>query len=392
MPALTLTGFDAETYEEIVEDIDADLHADIDPNLDLGGTTPIGQTISAFSDRLAAAWEAIDIAYSAIDPRQAEGFLLDNVGVLRGVLRNDATFGEVELELDIDNGVNLPAGVIVSVAGEDGNQWELIEAFTAPGPGQHYLMFRAKVEGVYNALPGTITNIVTPVSGWNSATNLLAATPGRAVETDAQYRVRQETALAASGSGTYDAIRTAVIAVPGVIEALVYQNDADYPQVFDGVSLPPHSFIVIVYDGPSPAADDDEIAQAIWDNKPAGILSFGSGGSGTAVDSGGTSRTVAFARAGGTNILIGLTIVTDPARFPSVGGELAVKQRIVDYMTSILGLGDDVIALQVQACILETSGGVSGVTNVTAYTQNVTTIAATEIALFNVANIGVTVT
>lgn len=391
MPALTPTGFDAETYEEIVEDVNADLHADIDPNLDLGGTTPVGQVISAFGDRLAAAWEAIDIAYSAIDPRQAEGFLLDNVGVLRGVLRNDATFGTVELDLDLDNGTPLPAGVIVAVDGEDGNQWELVEAYTAPFAGVFPRTFRAKIEGVYNALPGTITNIVTPVSGWNSATNSLAATPGRAVETDAAYRVRQETALAASGSGTYDAIRTAVIAVPGVIEVIVYENDQNYTQSFDGVFLPPHSFLVVVYDGPSPAADNDEIAQAIWDNKPAGIESVGNGPQGTAVDSGGADRILQFARAGGINVAITMTIVTDPARFP-VGGDALVKQRIVDYMSSILGLGDDVVPLQVQACILETAGGVPGVVNVTAYTQSVSTIAATQLALFNVANITVTVT
>lgn len=391
MAGVTPTGFDVATYDEIVDAIETDLHANIDPALELGADTPAGQVIASFSDRLAEAWEALDIAYSAIDPRKAEGFQLDTVGVLRGVKRNPATKGTTDLDLDIDAGTVLPAGVIVAVAGEDGNQWALRESYgPAPGGVVGGITFDAVKTGVFTAAPNTITNIVTPVAGWNSATNPSAATPGAAAESDAAYRARQDLALASSGSGTVDAIRTAVLAVTGVQEAIVYENTATALANFDGVNVAPHSFAVMVYDGTSPAASNNAIAQAIWDNKPAGIYSNGSE-SGNAIGKDGVSRNINFYRAEFINIVITITVVTDPARFP-IGGAAAVQARIVNYMSSILGLGDDVIPLQVQACVLETAGGVPGVVNVSAYTQSVSAINANQLALFTTGNVIVTVT
>ncbi len=391
MAGVTPTGFDVATYDEIVDAIETDLHANIDPALELGADTPAGQVIASFSDRLAEAWEALDIAYSAIDPRKAEGFQLDTVGVLRGVKRNPATKGTTTLDLDIDTGTVLPAGVIVAVAGEDGNQWVLREAYgPAPGGVVGGIVFDSAKTGVYNAAPNTITNIVTPVAGWNSATNPSAAIPGAAAESDALYRARQDLALASTGSATVDAIRTAVLAVQGVQECIVYENTSTSPQSFDGVLLGPHSFAVMLYDGPSPAAADDAIAQAIWDNKPAGIFSNGIS-SGTAFGKDGVARDINFYRVQSINIVITITVVTDPARFPLAGAAL-VQTRIVTYMTSILGVGDDVVPLQVQACVLETSGGVPGVVNVSAYTQSSSTIDANQIARFTTGNVVVTVT
>ncbi|MCL5460282.1 hypothetical protein M3M33_16715, partial [Loigolactobacillus coryniformis] len=60
-----------------------------------------------------------------------------------------------------------------------------------------------------------------------------------------------------------DALRN----VEDVADVVVYENDTD---TTDGLGLPPHSFMPIVLGG-LPTT----IGQAIWQNKPTGIRSFG---------------------------------------------------------------------------------------------------------------------
>jgi uncharacterized phage protein gp47/JayE len=72
---------------------------------------------------------------------------------------------------------------------------------------------------------GTLTNIVTPISGWNSITNLIAGTTGTLVETDAQLRIRRQNSIKLLGSATVEAITAGLLQkVPGVTSATVFEN------------------------------------------------------------------------------------------------------------------------------------------------------------------------
>ncbi|HEY3484897.1 MAG TPA: hypothetical protein VGK49_05900, partial [Ilumatobacteraceae bacterium] len=75
----------------------------------------------------------------------------------------------------------------------------------------------------------------------------------------------------------------------------------------DGDGIPPHAIRAVIWDGSTPAADDDEIAQVLWDRKAEGILSDG-GESGTAQDEVLGPVTVNFERATEDTIAVAVNI------------------------------------------------------------------------------------
>ncbi len=148
--------------------------------------------------------------------------------------------------------------------------------------------------------PGTLTVIVTPITGLYSVVNPNGATLGTNQDTDPQLRFRRESELRASGSGSVPAIRASILGIEvggfqPVTSAFVFENTTDS---LDARGLPGHSFESVVVDfvgGGSPSVPDNVIAQTIWNNKPAGIQAFGTS-SGTALDDVGVAHVIGFSR------------------------------------------------------------------------------------------------
>lgn len=178
----------------------------------------------------------------------------------------------------------------------------------------------------------TVETIQSPLVGWDTVTNPFAAIAGKVVETDAELRLRFLQAKFQDGSNTYEAIYAAVLKLNGVKQIVIYENETD--TAFVSPPVPAHSFYPIVLGGVS-----TEIAQAIWNNKPAGILSYGSTTEGVA-DSQGILHDISFDRPTDLPVYISLTIVKDDT-FPS-DGEAAIKTSLIDYL-STLGIGEDVV-------------------------------------------------
>lgn len=178
----------------------------------------------------------------------------------------------------------------------------------------------------------TIDTILTPMLGWDSVNNPVAATPGEDRETDEQLRLRFRNGKFDRATNTLDAIYSALINLDNVSEVTIYENDTS---VVDGNGVPAHSFLPIVVGGLS-----TDIANAIWDNKPIGILSYGN----TTVsinDVQGFAHNVSFSRPNALVIYISMDITTD-VNFPANGNDL-IKSNIIQYFADNLGTGDDVI-------------------------------------------------
>lgn len=178
----------------------------------------------------------------------------------------------------------------------------------------------------------TITNITTPILGWDSVTNPIAATEGRLRETDEELRLRFRNSKFERATNTLDAVYSALIGVTGVEQVIIYENDTD---VVDGNGVPAHSFLPIVVGGTSV-----DIANAIWRNKPIGILSDGN----TTVsinDIQGFPHDISFERPNPIVIYISMTLTTD-SLFPA-NGEDQIKSAIVQYFIDNFGIGQDVI-------------------------------------------------
>jgi uncharacterized phage protein gp47/JayE len=169
-------------------------------------------------------------------------------------------------------------------------------------------------------LEETITTIDTPVSGWDSVTNLAAGIQGRDIETDAELRLRIEGARL--GAGTVEAIKSRIQdEVDGVTRAIVIENRTD--DVVDG--QPAHSIHVIVQGGA-----DQDIADKIWEVKPAGIATYGSETE-TVEDSEGNSQTIYFSRPTLKYGWVRVRYTKTPEETFPAGGETAIKEALVAF-------------------------------------------------------------
>lgn len=186
--------------------------------------------------------------------------------------------------------------------------------------------------GKIGAEANTLTNITTPILGWDSVTNPLSASEGSATETDEELRARFRETKYARATNILEALYSDLISLEGVDEVVIYENDTD---VTDENGIPAHSFQPIVLGGLS-----QQIGNTIWENKPLGIRSYGN----TIVqvtDSQGFSHAIGFERPVPVTIYINMNITTGP-NFPENGEDL-IRNNLIDYFKNNFGIGDDVV-------------------------------------------------
>lgn len=112
---------------------------------------------------------------------------------------------------------------------------------------------------------------------------------GQGIEDDSAYRAR----ILGAGTeelGTFGAVYTNLLAVNGVSSLNIIENETQFVETVEGLTLPPRSFSAIVSGG-----NDNDVAQAIYNSKPIAVQSFGNQ-SGIAVDSLGSAKVINFNR------------------------------------------------------------------------------------------------
>lgn len=339
MPApygVTPTGFSRPSIAEELAIIQADQRANISATLDLSTDSVLGQVNGIFAERLGLAWEALQAIYDAGDPDRAEDDAATSIAKITGTDREGESKSTVDCKVVLALGTVLQAGVnFAHVTGKPDARFTPRTDFTATGPSDpqlYHVTFESEVAGPIQAPANTLTVIATPVIGWVSVTNDRDALPGRLVDDDADLRLRREQALQRSGSSGAEAIRADVLAVTNVTSCQVFENWTD---TTDTQGLPPKSFQVVLFD--DAGADNDAVAQAIWDSKPGGIQSVGVV-TGTALDKNGDPHTMRFSRATQVNIYIQATVTPRDGYTTDTAFKLAIAQQL----NSQLGTGDDV--------------------------------------------------
>jgi uncharacterized phage protein gp47/JayE len=323
----------------------------------------------------------------------------DDASDLEAALEALSTIDEVTVTGDF------AAGFIVEFEGLDGLQPQpLLEATSAlldgatpvdidvedeeVGVPQGQVDLEAVNDGPLNAPVGTLTVIDTPISGLDRTTNPTQTILGRNRETDAELRQRRDLTLTVAGSATVNAIRSRMLAIPGVTSAGVFENTT---LVTDGDGRPGKSYEVVVAGG-----DTQTIGDVIWDSKPAGIETFGSELV-NVEDNAGNPQVVNFSRPTLVPIFVSVDL-TVGSTFP---GANFVEAAIFDFGQG-LGLGQDIIVFPRFMCVFS---GIPGIENVRVRidTSAVSTtpgapavdanipITAFQLATFDLANINVNV-
>lgn len=406
-PGLSDTGFEKRTIEDLLLQLESEEVANISSVTDVSSSSPLGQLNGSFVKIAAEIWDQLQAIYVAGDPDRNTGDGQDAVCAITGTTREAATHSQAEgVQVSLNIGTVLTVGSLVAVLGNPTAQFRfrgvepapgdpVVEAnFTSPATGNYFVRFEAVDTGVVVANAGTLTVIVTPISGWTAVTNATDAVLGHDIESPSALRLRREQELASPGSTTVDAMQAALtqfMADEGLVPSVsVFENTGDS---VDGDGRPPHSLEVLINDGG--ALTDDDIAQEIWGDKGGGIQMFGAT-TGTAHDSAGNSRTVPFNRPTLVPIYFAITVVTNPDLFP-VDGDVQIEEAVVAYGQASRDPGDDVI----QNSFYGPIWGIVGVTSVTVLNLGTApapgssadiTIAVRSLATFDTSRVAVTVT
>jgi uncharacterized phage protein gp47/JayE len=138
---LTNAGFEVKRLNDIKEELESSLRASFGPGINLLPTELLGQFVGMFSEREALLWEALKAVYDAFYPDTASDLNLDNVVAITGIKRLEATRGLGTVTAYGTLGTVIPAGSVVSVAGNPTSRFlTTIEATIAAGTNEVQLI------------------------------------------------------------------------------------------------------------------------------------------------------------------------------------------------------------------------------------------------------------
>lgn len=245
-----------------------------------------------------------------INPNLAGGVFLDAIFSLTGSERNPQIYSTVPAILTGVPTTVIPAGQIVQNGTGDNFASESIA--TLDSSGNATVVFSAVVAGPISAPIGSLTNIITPILGWDTVTNAVAATLGQATQSDGSARLYRRNTLALQGMSVAEAITSALYATLGVRSLRYLENYTGSTLVIQNVTLVAHSIWVCVDGG-----TDLAVAETLNTKKTAGTAYNGATSVVVTDPTSGQVNTVLFDRPAVIPVLARITIrgnseVADP--------------------------------------------------------------------------------
>lgn len=179
------------------------------------------------------------------------------------------------------------------------------------------------VAGPVQAPIGQINEIINPIFGLESVTNLDSGVVGSLMETDEELKARRLISLVPTNLSTLDSIRNALLDLNGVAAVKFFENQSNVEED----DLPPHSYEFVIRGG-----NDTEIAQAILNSKPVGITNHGSS-SAVVTDEQGNLKRIYFSRPVQVQLDVKIVLL-----FKEIEGVTVNREAILNYFnTKTLG-------------------------------------------------------
>ena len=275
-------------------------------------------------------YDTIQVAasvYTSFSPMTAAGDALSRNVKINGISRRSATYSTADLRIIGTTGTQILSGIAEDVAGI---KWRLPATVTIPSGGEITVTATAETIGAITAGANTIIKIATPTLGWQSVTNISAATVGIAVESDGELRIRQAQSTMIPSQTVMDGITGAVQSLAGVTRARGYQNSTN---TTDANGIPAHNIAIVVEGGTT-----QSIADVIARKKPPGIPTYGTT-SATTYDQQGVPNIINFYRPTVATISIEVSITAGIGYVASMIDD--IKAALVAYIAT-LKIGDDI--------------------------------------------------
>lgn len=211
--------------------------------------TPQGMLIQAeVQARIAVAENNAKLA-NQINPNYAGGIFLDDIMALTNPYGRTASSPSVVFaSIQGTPGTVIPVGSVVAETGTgDSNKFVTVEIITIPDSGTvQNVQFNSLVDGPIPAAQGTLTDIITPVFGWDSVTDSTPPILGNLTQSDLQARIYRLNTLATQGASTAQAIISGVTQVSGVKSMSFLENTASTTLTVAGVSMVRNSIYACV--------------------------------------------------------------------------------------------------------------------------------------------------
>jgi len=274
---LDKTGLTVKTLTEIVNDLTTGMQGIYGNDINVDQNSPDGQLINLFGQACEDIRELLVQINNDFDPDLATGAILDQRVAINNIIRQGGTYTIQPVDITVSQTVELagldgefdnPNGTGFTVQDNIGNKYILVDTTTLTA-GTHSLNFRAQLIGQVEPVIGTINIAVTVVIGVTAINNSSTALSiGQNQETDAQLRVRRQKSVALASVGYLNGLLGAVLALPGVNAAVLYENVAD---TVDANGIPAHGIWLVVDGGAN-----TDIANLIYDKKSYGANMKGS--------------------------------------------------------------------------------------------------------------------
>jgi len=388
-------GLVIDKLADIKEGMETELKAAFGEGINLSATSTFGILVGILAERYYLLWEKLEAVYNASFPEQAYGNYLDEIVALNGIAREPASKSGVTLRFTRSNDTNdgdvaVPIGTQVNAVGSS-VIWSTTSAATILD-GTDTIDVSAEPEntGAFNAVPDSITVLVSAPANVGAVTNPTQASPGTEEETDAELKLRRWTELGKTGTSTESGIRSALQAMDIVSTATIVLNDTD----LEVDSQPPHSiacYVAVVNASTGDSATRDEIAEVIWASKSAGVSTYGDL-SGTAVDTNGDDQTVYFSELDSVQIDVTVTL-TVTSDYDTSNSDDTIKDQLETYSDGNLQAGVDVLTYRLEGEVATL--GLEGITELVITTRRDSdalasaniVIAANESAYISTANV-----
>ncbi|MBR1868748.1 MAG: baseplate J/gp47 family protein [Bacteroidales bacterium] len=346
---LTDAGFRRPTYSELLDSLEYKARELFGTKANLTVRSPLGVFLRIYAWALNLVFSTLEDVYDSRFIDTAVGHSLYNLGRAIGLRLLGAQKAVGYLTFHGVDGTEVPEGFLAETT--PGEQYVTVSSGVITD-GSVTLPATAAIPGPQgNVEAGQITLITNPKTGIAEVENLSAFEGGRDTETDDEFRARYYESVDFAGGVNIDAVVAEIYeSVEAVIAVIGDENDTDEASE-DG--LPPHSIEIVAYGGL-----DEDIADAIYRRKAAGIQTYGNT-SVPVLSASGKTYEIRFSRPTPVPVWVKVTNLVTDSRFPLDGPE-QIKASVASFIGGSvkggLDIGQDVIQVAVPTEVLKVSG------------------------------------
>lgn len=333
-PTIDANGISAPPFNDILLSLQASYRAIYGADTLLDADDQDGQWLAIEAKGQNDTNQAIIDTYNQFSPATAQGVGLSSIVKINGIRRLVDSNSSAVITVVGQAGKTITNGLVGDNLSQN-TEWALPATVTFPFGGSINVTAICLQAGAIVAPAHSLTVILTPTAGWQTADNAANAAPGAPVEIDAQLRRRQSISTQSPSQTVLGGIVERIANLAGVVHYKAYENDTN---TTDANTLPPHSICLSILGG-----DLQSIVNIIGQDKADGCSTYGGGTgatSGTYIDTAsGIPYTIRYNIP--TEILIGVVVhlIAGIGYSSAIGIEI---QAAVAAAINALGIGDTV--------------------------------------------------